>query len=325
VRRNGLLAARMATLALALLAALGVSTGDALGVDGVRLRADPDLVADRWALADPTVMQSFAYDAVHRTFFFVQRTRGASRTSGDLTITRLNASGRIRGAMRLRGFGHGVSIGVEPHAHRVFLWTEAVPRTMPARVFDALPKAARAVIGNGAGASFGTKIARFRWRKGGTIRAHSAGVRIYRPNPHSTNMTASVDMATRTITIRYLNPRGTFRYAVYRLPAFKHGSYAARRRFSEPRPTAVFQGWTARAGLVFRLEGSAYSGTNPPPGDALVTAFTAEGVAAARTTAAGARLSYREPEGMATVRGKVCYGFASGPPGGRRASVYCTP
>ena len=63
-------------------------------------------------------------------------------TNGDLCITRLGWGGTIIGGMYLKGFGHGVSIGVEPADTSACLWTET----------DSVP--------DGSDTDFGTKIAR---------------------------------------------------------------------------------------------------------------------------------------------------------------------
>jgi hypothetical protein len=76
-------------------------------------------------LFQQTVMQSFTFDNVNRRLFAAQLRNGASSdANGDVCVTQLDFAGTQLGQMFLNGFGHGVSIGVEPVGSTSFLWTE---------------------------------------------------------------------------------------------------------------------------------------------------------------------------------------------------------
>ncbi|MDC0769211.1 phage baseplate protein [Streptomyces sp. HD] len=76
-------------------------------------------------LKEGTVLQSFAFDEVHRHLYVLQLRRGGGK-AGNLCLNRLDLQGRRPGHMCLQGFGHGVSLGVQ-HASdgTVWIWTEA--------------------------------------------------------------------------------------------------------------------------------------------------------------------------------------------------------
>src|SRR3954447_3135039 len=104
-------------------------------------------------LAGPRVMQSFAADfrdPAGRLYFIQQQTGG----SADLVITQTDLHGTAvpGGTMTLTGAGHGRGIGLQRQPDgRLFVFTEA----------EAQP--------DENGKLFGTAIARFPWRAGGTV------------------------------------------------------------------------------------------------------------------------------------------------------------
>jgi hypothetical protein len=258
------------------------------------------------ALRDPSVMQSFAYDPVHRVWVFAQLTWGRPASAGDLTLTRVSASGARLGWMHLAGFGHGLSIGIDGGGG---IWTEVHATAEPARGW--------ALAG-----SYGSQIARFAWRSGATIAWNSAGVERFGVNAGAPEQTPSVDVADGLIAVQYWSAGlHAFRWAVYSLAAFKKHSYTALARFTVPRALGggVEQGWA----LASRTQVGNWQGT--AGGTATFSGVTAAGTVAWKVTStAGAGLSFREPEGMARAGpGNLCTGFASGPAGARRANVYC--
>lgn len=283
------------------------------------LTPTPTAVIHQAPLATTTVMQSFAYDATHHAYYVAQVDGPA--LAGDFKITKLSATGRQLGHMQFNGFGHAVSFGVQPVASgHVYLWTEAQAKTTTTAT---MPRTVQTAIGDAAKIDFGTSIAHVLWRNGATVTAHSKGVELFGPEHGYTELTPSVDMSERTITIRYL-AAGRYRYRTYWLSQFEYHHYHPVRTITEPAPTSVFQGWTYHHGVYYRIEGEAYSAANPAPGDATITTFDSAGrVTSQALTTAGASLSYREPEGMADVGRTPCYGFASGQVGARRANIYC--
>ena len=103
-------------------AVLAVAAGCASTVPAAAAPAAPSVaVFTGLTLRDPSVMQSFAYDPARRVWVFAQLTWGRPASAGDLTLTRVSASGARLGWMHLRGFGHGLSIGVDGSGG---IWTE---------------------------------------------------------------------------------------------------------------------------------------------------------------------------------------------------------
>ena len=250
------------------------------------------------SLADPSVMQSFAYDPAHRVWVFAQLTWGKPASAGDLTLTRVSASGARLGWMHLRGFGHGLSIGIDGSGG---IWTETHATAEPARGW--------ALAG-----SYGSQIARFAWRNGATLTP--AMVERFGPNANAPEQTPSVDAADGLIAVQYWSAGlRAFRWAVYSLAAFRAHRYTALARFTVPAAISggVEQGWAlASRTQVGNWQGAASPGT--------YSAVSTSGTLLA--TAAGAGSG--EPEGMARAGpGNLCTGTASGPAGARRANVYC--
>jgi hypothetical protein len=261
------------------------------------------------ALRDPSVMQSFAYDPAHKTWIFAQLTWGKPASAGDLTLTRVSASGARLGWMHLAGFGHGLSIGAEPCGASTCVWAEVHAVAEPA-------------LGWALAGAYGNQVARFAWRNGATIAWDSAGVERFGVNANAPEQTPSVDAADGLIGVQYWSAGlRVFRWAVYSLAAFKQHRYTALARFTVPRALGggVEQGWA----LASRSQVGNWQGT--AGGAATFSTVSTAGVLTSRVTStAGAGLSYREPEGMARAGpGNLCTGFASGAAGARRANVYC--
>jgi hypothetical protein len=255
-----------------------------------------------------TVMQSFTYDKRHKRYYFAQV--AGDRTKGNIFITKTTAGGRRLGWMRLDGFGHGLSIGVEPVGKRVYLWTEAL---------------ARREVGKTGPMASGTAIARFRFRSGRTITSRSSGVHIFHDNPRSTGQSPYVDTAAGTIAVRYM-PRGLGypRFALYRLAAFKAHRYHAILRVDEPAQVrgTVFQGWSYAYDnsrpVFFTLDGHAEQDNT------YISSFGANGRLSNRfPEKAGMDLPGQEPEGLQVVADHLCFGRASGQRGDRIANLFC--
>ena len=269
------------------------------------------------ALHDPTVMQSFAYDPAHKVWIFAQLTAGKPTSAGDLTLTRVSASGARLGWMHLAGFGHGLAVGAEPCGTNTCVWTETHAVAEPA-------------LGWALAGSYGNQIARFAWRSGATLTPASPAVERFGANANAPEQTPSVDAADGLIAVQYWSVSlKAFRWAVYSLAAFRAHRYPALARFTVPAALArgglTEQGWAlaSRTGLV-NWQGEAYSAANPPPGDATFSTLTTAGAVSGQVlSTAGAGLSFREPEGAAVTPAGACTGFASGPAGARRANVYC--
>ncbi|MEU2061671.1 Teichoic acid biosynthesis protein C (Precursor) [Streptomyces sp. NPDC013455] len=280
-------------------------------------RIDLAAPAARWlrqlnTLREPTVLQSFAFDEVHHHLYVLQLTPGG-RDAGDLCLNRLDHTGRRLGHMYLRGFGHGVSMGVQHDTDgTVWIWTEA----------DALD-------GHGRG------VTRFRFASGRT--RTTKDVKVRRPIEGSRNNQPTVCPATGRIAVRH-RLRGVPRYRVWDLAAFTARDYASPladfpQTGAHPDPGAPFQGFALHGDHLYQLAGNAYDArTNPPAGHgntylSCLDVRTGELLERRRTEAAHS-LDHREPEGLAvrsTGTPRLYLGFASGQEGARRFSIYYKP
>jgi hypothetical protein len=256
------------------------------------------------------VMQSFAWDNVH-TYVYTVQVEGSDAAgtwsehwaNGDLTLTKLSADGNTVAGhmylMYLRGFGHGVSIGVEPVGSSVYLWTEV----------DSQP--------NSEGSGRGTKLGRFLYSNGTTLTNTSSAITKFVLIPGVTQVTPSVDMAAGRLTMRYLTSSNQFRLALYDLAAVKAGGTSVLCDIAIPSGLGTFEGYTSYGSYVYLYTGTAYSDTNPPPGNTELYSFnwnTGVQTQHAHTDAFGSQV-YREPEGMSVqvVSGvpRLVFGFSS--------------
>jgi hypothetical protein len=258
------------------------------------------------ALVQQTVLQSFAFDNVNRRLFAAQLMNGSSaEANGDLCINELDFAGKHRGSMFLTGFGHGVSIGVEPGGAASYLWTEV----------DSVN-------------SRGTQLARFRFTNGATLDHTSTTLQKHLPIAGIDTVTCATDPINDRLVMRY-RTGGSFRYAVYTIADIRDGRYDRKLAdIAQPSELGTFQGYTVYGQYLYMLDGDPYSDANPPPGNAHVSSVSLDGGSFIRVpTNAGGSLTHREPEGMAvyrTVAGetRLFLGFASGAPGARRANLF---
>ena len=227
-------------------------------------------------LHDKTVLQSFTYNRADGTWVFAQvmqdgrfgKSTMRHAKAGDLTLTKVSTSGDALGYMYLLGFGHGLSIGIEPSKSGTHLWTEARSRYMRALV---------SANANG----YGTQIARFSWKSGATLRSSSSSVTHYGVNDGKPEQTPYVDAAANRIAVHYYSPGAkTFRWAIYPLDQFKKRRYHAIKRVTWPGDLATItnQGWAYVDDSTFlNFNGNAYSAVNPPPGNATLFTVKTEG------------------------------------------------
>lgn len=257
-------------------------------------------------LSQQTVMQSFTFDNVNRRLFVAQLRNGSSSdANGDLCITQLDFAGNQLGHMFLNGFGHGVSIGVEPVGSTSYLWTEV--DSVNAR---------------------GTRLARFPFVNGTTLDHTSGTLQKHLPIAGINTVTCATDPVNGRLVMRYATG-GTFRYAVYTIADLRNGVYDNKLAdIAQPAGLGTFQGYAVYGQYLYMLDGEAYSSTNPSPGNAHVSSVSLNGGTLTRVqTNAGGTLTYREPEGMAvyrTVDGetRLFLGFASGAAGARQANIF---
>jgi len=280
----------------------------------VNERIDLAKPAVRWlwqkaTLKEPTVLQSFTFDEVNKHLYVLQVTR-TGHAAGNLCLNKLDYEGNRLGHMELRGFGHGVSTGVQNASDgTVWIWTEA----------DAE---------NG----YGQGVTRFRFSDGAVRTA--ADVRIRHPIAGSTNNQPTVCMASKRLAVRY-RMDGIPRYRVWDLDRFVSRDYAGpiadiAQPDAHPVPTVPFQGYALYGDHIYQLAGAAYDERTNPVASRGNTYLSCVDVGSGsllqrKRTQAGYTLVYREPEGLAVRRGggaRLCMGFASGVLGARRYSLY---
>jgi hypothetical protein len=267
------------------------------------------LLTNKFLFNQYHVMQSFAFNNGNGELYVVQ-VEGTDAlgswsqhwANGDLDLTRLSADGNtVLGHMYLEGFGHGVSIGVEPVGSSVYMWTEV----------DSQP--------NSEGSGRGTKLGRFLFTNGQTLYNTDGSIVKYSPIAGVTQVTPSVNMAEGLLVERYLTASNQFRLALFRLADVKAGGTPTPLRdIAIPSGLGTFEGDCSYGNHVYVYTGTAYSDTNPPPGNAELYCLdwdTGNVVQQAHTDAFGSQI-YREPEGMAvrvdsTGQPKLCFGFSS--------------
>ncbi|WP_328332644.1 MULTISPECIES: phage baseplate protein [unclassified Streptomyces] len=299
--------------------------------DGTFEAADRSQILAPTALHQTTVPQSFAFDDSRGDIYAVQLAQGGLRLPGepyrlssaerekrgDLCVTRLSAGGRPSGHMFLRGFGHGVSLGVEPSASGALLWTES--QADPAT-------------------GYGRAVTRFPFRDGAVLDSDHPGLRHHRPVPGSLANQPSVDMAARRVMVSYWTVPAYGRrqqwYAVYAMADFLAGRYEPLHTVPQRGRGAAetFQGCVLYGDRVYQLAGNPYtraSGANPAVsgGNTRVTAIGLSGgpVPAPRRITVAGDLAYREPEGLAVrLAGgpRLCVGFATGSSRARMLAIH---
>ncbi|WP_247721041.1 phage baseplate protein [Streptomyces sennicomposti] len=339
--------------------------GSALLVPSPRL--DLNSASNNWirekATKDATIIQSFGYDNANRHIYLVQVTQGGLKLAGesapvssanrnlhgDLTVTKWDMSGNVLGYMYLRGFGHGMSIGIEPVGGSAYLWTEV----------DA--------VALSDGTSRGRRLARFPFVNGRVLDSTSADLTTYTPVPGSTVNTASVDPVYGRLVVRFQDTDGIKKYQVHDLDLARLGIWSEPlAAIDEPDITAVpgwplttyghpfLQGYVVVGRYLYMLHGNSYGSTEkingqnvvisqPNVGNTFISSvdLTTGAFSPAPPspfnvnvnpcyTAAAYTLDYREPEGLGVYIPDLAQpgvfsigmGFASGPEGARLASIY---
>ncbi|MEV0431207.1 hypothetical protein [Micromonospora sp. NPDC050495] len=323
-----------------LLRAAGVgAAGAAFGAAAARPALASVPASRRFNLSDPsdklirekrlhnvTVLQSLAFDNVNKRIYTVQVVQGgvqlpgesapvpgATRVAnGDLCVTQLDLAGNKITFMYLKGFGHGVGMGVEPVGSTAYLWTET----------DAVDQ-------------WGTAITRFKFTPGAVFTTSTSGLEKHRPVSGSTNNTCVIDPTTNRLILRHKVSSG-FRYNVYNLADVRARTYTPLASVAQPTTVGSarpFQGYTALGSYLYMLEGSGYGTYDSVEGTGNTYITVVDLNTGAQVdrglTKAGYTLPFREPEGMAiqlptgdASSARLCFGFAGGDSGARTASVY---
>ncbi|GAA2088355.1 teichoic acid biosynthesis protein C [Actinomadura alba] len=288
-----------------------------------QLTAASNALLKERALTGARVLQSFGFDDVDRHIYTVQLRSGSPARNGDLCVTRLDPTGRRVGCMNLRGFGHGEQIGVESAGRGAapYLWTEY-------RSSD----------------GWGTRIARFRFVNGATIGSGHSGITDRTPRIAGLGSPRpAIDPWHDRLVVRYRKD-GRLRAAVFDLDQAVRGRTDGRHRLADvrlpdPDPAAQpAQGFALFGQYMYLFHGTPYghAGSKAPVGNARITCVDLNSgrVVERELTRAFQGLTYREPEGMAiqvispsgrSPQARLCFGFASGPVGARRASIAYKP
>lgn len=323
--RNRILDILCLTIAfMALLGAgfAGKKAGEVVPATGrFALAAEPStLFAAQRLQQERHVLQSFAFDEAGESIYVLQ-VEGANAVGtfaehsarGDLVLTRLSLDGQtITGHMVLRGFGHGVAMGVERSGGDVYVWTEVDAEVTPR------------------GSGRGKKLGRFRFAEGMTLDTSSARIEKFAPIPGARVCTPSIDATTRRIAVRYVAADGGWRVALFNLAQLQTGKTQPLADIRLPFAFGTVQGWCTFGSYLYVYSGEAYSDRNRPPGNATLWCIdwnTGALVEQQRTTAFVDSLD-REPEGIAvqttTATPRLCFGFgialAAGDPR-RRVSI----
>ncbi|MFE0257915.1 Teichoic acid biosynthesis protein C (Precursor) [Streptomyces sp. NPDC059010] len=280
-------------------------------------RFDLSTPSERWlwkkdTLREPTLLQSFAFDEVNKHLYVLQLRRGGA-AAGDLCLNRLDFQGKRLGHMELRGFGHGVAMGVQHGSDgTVWIWTEADAKD-----------------------GYGRGVTRFRFFDG-AVRTRD-DVKVRHPIPGSTGNQPSVCTASRRIAVRH-RVDGKPRYRIWDLADFVARDYSEpiadfAQTGAHPDPDIPFQGYALHGDHLYQLAGTAYDAKTNPPARRGNTYLSCLDIRTGRLldrqrTEAGHSLDHREPEGLAVRQGaggQLCLGLASGAVGQRRFSIYYKP
>ncbi|MDF2960839.1 MAG: hypothetical protein K0S39_2574 [Paenibacillus sp.] len=285
-----------------------------------------ELIRDK-ALHNGTVQQSFAFDNVNQHIYVVQLMAGGQQLpgeagpvsgagralNGDLTLTQLDQAGNKLGYMFLKGFGHGVQIGVETVGDTAYLWTET----------DSVAEGKD---------GWGTQIVRFKFENEKILTPSSPELEKHRLIEAADRTTVNIDEANGLLTMRYRKD-GAFRFGVYDLEEVKKNRYIPLADVPQP-AMGTFQGFASYGGYLYLLEGNAYgsSGSVEPRGNTFITSvdLNTGDVIDKQLIMAGDTLSFREPEGLGIRlpnlnnpnKAELSIGFASNFTPSRLANIY---
>lgn len=202
--------------------------------------------------------------------------------TANVALTMFNFRGRAVGSMLLRNVGHGAMTATR-HGGDTIVWLEADP--------DRRDFAGR-----------GRSIARIVFRNRQVLRNHQ--LQRFRPDPRSTNVSPTIDWATKTLGLRYRVDGRTY-FTRYDLGAAKGGEYAKVSDVLVPLPCSpaqthgVIQGWAASGDYIYCLQG-------PKGGPAFLTWANPVTQTSRHYRIRAGVNRYAEPEGLsvAHVRGK---------------------
>ncbi|MFE2880647.1 signaling protein [Streptomyces roseus] len=290
-----------------------VDPGPTAGVFDMRTGAQ---LLPQTPLFNTTGPQSFAFDDTNGQVYVLQTVEagirlgdeeepvgsGDRKTSGDMCLTRLSSSGKTLGYMYLRGFGHGISCGVEPTGQRTYIWVEG-----------------RADTASG----YGRTVVRVPFKDGSVLDSSDDSVRHFDPVPDSTEVSPALDLPGGRVLVSH-EQGGVHRFSVYGMADFLAGRFDAAQVLKarvQVKQEEWFQGCALYGDHVYVLTGGPYTGKdgdNPRKsgGNTYVSAIDVRtGKAQGRHHVTVAPdLVYREPEGIAVAmaggRPALCVGFS---------------
>ncbi|MFJ6424557.1 hypothetical protein [Streptomyces hydrogenans] len=312
---------------------------DANGVDlsGVtgRLVQTVDLVQN-------PAPQAIATDTVNGHVFVLQLESSATAPgdSGNMYLNRVHrTTGAVTGSMRLKGFGHGISMGCQPVGGESHLWTECGPLHV-----------------TGSGSAFGKSVTRFAFVDGGELDATTIPqARRFTPPGSTAGTGPSFDPTTGLLTVVYhkdgkrhftrydadLAAAGTWTPVgtTFVMPAGEDVTPAVPSPYPLE-PTLTSQGHQTLGDVLYAYHWAPYDAETHPdtvpsafPGIAFMTSYDwTTGQRLDRQVVTGADgLERREPEGVAvevdptTQETRLLFGFSNTVPGttGSRDVTVC--
>ncbi|MEU6862010.1 signaling protein [Streptomyces sp. NPDC046876] len=267
-------------------------------------------------LFNTTGPQSFAFDDTNGQVYVLQtvqsglqldgedeaRDSGERKSAGDMCLTRLSSSGKTLGHMYLRGFGHGISFGVEPTGSRTFIWLEG--RADPE-------------------SGYGRTVVRVPFKDGEVLDSSHESVRHFDPVPGSVDVCPALDLEDERVLVSH-EEEGVHRFSVYGMADFLDGRFDAAQTIRagvQVKEEEWFQGCALYGDYVYVLTGNPYSGKNgknprKSGGNTYISAIDVRtGKAQGRHHVTVAPdLAFREPEGIAVSRvggqPALCIGFS---------------
>ncbi|AWZ03855.1 MULTISPECIES: signaling protein [unclassified Streptomyces] len=279
-------------------------------------------------LFNTTGPQSFAFDDSKGLVYTLQGIQGGlqlngekepvssadRKTAGDMCLTRMSSSGQPRGHMYLRGFGHGISFGIEPVGKSTLIWVESKPD----------PES-----------GYGRSVARVLFRDGALLDGSNPTVAHYDPVPGASDVSPALDLAGGRVLVSHQKGE-EHRFSVYGMTDFLAGRFEAAHTLQagvQVKEEEWFQGCALHGDFVYVLTGEPYTGKNgdnPPKsdGNTYVSAIDVRtGEARGRRLVTAARhLPYREPEGIAVSTAgpnpALCVGFSVKARDARELTVY---
>jgi hypothetical protein len=203
--------------------------------------------------------------------------------NGDMALSQVLLNGVTAGTMYLTGFGHGQTLGVESGSPS-FIWIETDAHM------------------DGTGFGTGRKVARISFSAGAVLSPSTPGLDIYDPVPGNTRVFPSLDVERNRLLLSWFDGANRF-YSVYDLNNFKAHNFSPISTVQQVGVQGTLQSCCLHSNLIYLLEGDAYSGLNPPPGNTyhvVMDAGTGEFLGRTLSTQ-GADLPYREPEGSTVI------------------------